>query len=295
MNDSIRELMDSCPPQGDGLGQPEMRPLVDLIAADAGVARQLDRSRRLDVGISRAVQDVPIPAGLEQRLLAALGEHPGVSPQEPSKPLGDASGSASGLDLESRPSAAAADLDLVTPGGKPALGSWRLWATLATCAAALALIPLLVNRQPVGEVGYEELVSSALNWELSDEAWLSDHAIWTRYPLPKQMTVMRLDGRQEVQLSQFKLTAYCYAVALQSGSARIFVFDKPLGFTLPTAPPVQPMFTQGRCVAAWTSDGLVYVLVLDGGENDYKRAIQNPRQISFWAPAVRTSFPIGTV
>ena len=74
MNDSIRKLIDSCRPHGDDLGLPEMQPLADLIATDAVTARQLDRSRQLDDTIAIAVQEVPTPSGLEQRLLAALSD-----------------------------------------------------------------------------------------------------------------------------------------------------------------------------------------------------------------------------
>lgn len=299
MNDPIRELMDSCRPQGDDLSQPEMQPLAELVSTDATVARQLDRSRRLDRAIAGAVHDVPIPAGLEQRLLAAVANSQMDSPPGHSEPSGDPPVSA-GLSPEALQSLAVAGAvaELVTPRHKPVFGARRLWAALAACAAVLALIlvPLAVNRQRDREVGYQELVSSALNWLPLDDGWSSDDKIWTSYPLPRQLPATRLDRRQQVQLADFNLTAYCYDVVLQGGSsARIFVFDKPRGFALPAAPPVKPMFTQGKCVAAWTSGGLAYVMVLDGGEDDYKRLIQSTSQLASLSPVAATSCPTRTV
>ena len=294
MNDSIRKLIDSCRPQGDDLRQPEMQPLTDLIADDAGVARQLERSRQLDCTITKAVQDVPTPAGLEQRLLAALADSAAVSIEERSASYGEPSRA----DRQDLPAGRTCgnESDVVLPR-KPS-NSWRRrwWVPVATCAAMLAVIAIVAFRRSGNEISYEDLVSAAMSWEANEDDWVDGNVIWKSHPLPKEIRVASVARRQKYRLPKYKVLARCYDLNLNGrGKACVFVFAKTPGFALPAAPPARPMFTLGKCVAAWTSGGLVYVLVVDGTEETYKRAIRRAPRIAFRWPVNETLCPIGTV
>ena len=73
------------------------------------------------------------------------------------------------------------------------------------------------------------------------------------------------------------------------------VFAKPSGFELPTAPPRVPISTMGKCVAAWTGNGLAYVLVLEGGDEDYNRLIRRTSQVALSLPLDATLCATRTV
>ncbi|MAD79423.1 MAG: hypothetical protein CMJ50_01080 [Planctomycetaceae bacterium] len=293
MNDSIRELIDSCRPQGDDLSQAEMRPLADLIAADIGVSRQLERSRQLDDTITDAVQDVPTPAGLQQRLLASLANSAAVSTDKQPVSLGPSL--ADGLDLQA--GGTRGDESGVVPPRKPGdAWTWRLWVPIVTSAAVLAVIVFTVSQRSGSEISYQELVSAALSWEANEEDWVNGNVIWTSHPLPKAIRAESVAGRQRYSLPRYKVMARCYDLKLkEGGTARVFVFANTPGFVLPGAPPAKPMFTLGKCVAAWTSGGLVYVLVVDGTEEAYNRSIRPASPIAFRRIVNDTLCPIGTV
>lgn len=287
MNDSIRELMDSCRGTEDELRQPEMQPLAELVAMDVRAARQLARSRELDTDITHAVHDVPIPTGLEQRLLAAMAEAGGGSPAHFAIPNREAAASIDEANPHDETSPHdAGQIDVVTlPEARGFRGrSWHVWAALATCAAALVLVPLLaVNWRPAVDVNRDDLLVSAMNWNLNDEDWIPGNQVWTKHPIPNRMFTTSVKRRQRVQLASYGISAACYELNMPRGSAaRVFVFANPSGLTLPAAPPRAPLFTQGKCAAAWSAEGFVYVLVLEGDLADYGGLIAQPPQITFW-------------
>jgi hypothetical protein len=293
MNDTIRKLIDSCRSQGDDLRQPEMQPLADLIADDAIAARQLERSRRLDDTITAAVHNVPTPAGLEQRLLTALAdsaavatETPSVSPGEPSLVEDQPAGRADGDELVVRPKS-----QIVQVRRR------RLWMAVGACAAVTLVIAIAVSQSSGGIVGYDELVASALTWEVSGDAWVDGNLIWKSHPLSKEIRA-NVQRRQEFTLPRYRVATRCYDLRLRNGgNARVFVFSKPSRFELPTAPPAAPMYALGGCVAAWTSGDLVYVLVVYGteAEKKYKEAIRRASQVTVRWPVNEIPCPTGTV
>jgi hypothetical protein len=294
MNDSIRKLIDSCRPHGDDLGLPEMQPLADLIATDAVTARQLDRSRQLDDTIAIAVQEVPTPSGLEQRLLAALSDSATGVTEAGSTSLAE---SALSADLP----ADGTSVDKVVVRPQPGiLRSRRLWMAVATCASVTVIVAFALNRSSGPNVSYNELVSAALNWNPAEEDWKKGNLIWKSHPLPKQIRATGVDQRQEYKLPTYGVRSKCYELKLKGGGgskALVFVFAKPPGFALPNAPPASTGSTGGKCVAAWISGGLVYVLVVAGknAERDYRDAVRSALQLTLHRPVTDILCPIGTV
>ena len=68
----IRDAIESCRPGSDDLGLPEMAPLAQALSADAALRASFNRIQRLDRRIVAATRDVPVPAGLAERVLARL-------------------------------------------------------------------------------------------------------------------------------------------------------------------------------------------------------------------------------
>ncbi|MHB1036978.1 MAG: hypothetical protein ACYC0Y_20365, partial [Pirellulales bacterium] len=75
MNDKrIRESIDACRPGSDDLNAADLSFLAAELAKDARLRVAYDRVQKLDVKIAAAFQDVPVPEGLRERLLARLEE-----------------------------------------------------------------------------------------------------------------------------------------------------------------------------------------------------------------------------
>ena len=148
-------------------------------------------------------------------------------------------------------------------------------------------------------ISYDELVSTALNWEPDEKGWKDGNLIWKSHPLPgNAFRPAKVKHRKVYTTPKYKFKTRCYDLALERGGTarvRVFVFTATsASFNLPMAPPVTPVSTRGKCVGAWTSGGLVYVLVA-GSVEDYKAAIQPPSQLTLCWPVSEIFYAIGTV
>ena len=125
-NRKIHEMIDACRPGSEDVDLSEVSPLADQITADSALRRRYQRTQRLDARLARAVDDVDIPVGLRERILARLAEQgPGARGQEP----GDG-GEGRGARDEARGEA-------ITVGRAP---SRRRFFALAAVAAGLLLL-----------------------------------------------------------------------------------------------------------------------------------------------------------
>ena len=68
----IIEAIEVCRPGRDDAGDPVLTQLSAQLASDPELAEQFERLQRLDANLGAAFQDVPVPEGLDQRLLARL-------------------------------------------------------------------------------------------------------------------------------------------------------------------------------------------------------------------------------
>ena len=70
---NLLAAMDACRPSHDDLADPLLAPLAAAVAGDPQMDDRWQRQQKLDVALGGALQDVPVPDGLTERLLAALG------------------------------------------------------------------------------------------------------------------------------------------------------------------------------------------------------------------------------
>ena len=68
----LREQIDACRSGSGDLALPALAELAEAVKHNASVADELARSHRFDEQLSAALHDVPVPTGLDQRLLATL-------------------------------------------------------------------------------------------------------------------------------------------------------------------------------------------------------------------------------
>ena len=76
----LHEMIDACRPGSEDIDLAEMSPLADQIAADSELRNRYQRTQRLDARLVRAIDDVEVPAGLRERILAGLEENRGQGP-----------------------------------------------------------------------------------------------------------------------------------------------------------------------------------------------------------------------
>ena len=71
-NRKLHEMIDACRPGSEDVELPEMAPLADQIVADADLRSRYQRTQQLDARLVRAIDEIAVPAGLHERILAGL-------------------------------------------------------------------------------------------------------------------------------------------------------------------------------------------------------------------------------
>ena len=83
----IQQAIDACRPGSDDLQRPEMAALAEAIRCDPDVRRRYDCSQQFDASVRGVFRDVPVPAGLADRLLAAVEPSLGRATEELQEPV----------------------------------------------------------------------------------------------------------------------------------------------------------------------------------------------------------------
>jgi hypothetical protein len=88
MNDirRLREQIDVCRPGSDDLALPELAELREAAEQDRAIAQEVARVEQFDKAISAALSDVPLPAGLLERLQNSVKSAELVEPTAAPKP-----------------------------------------------------------------------------------------------------------------------------------------------------------------------------------------------------------------
>src|SRR5688572_10680083 len=81
-NSRYREQIDACRPGSDDLALPALAELAGAVESDRALADVFARSQRFDRAVSAAMHDVPLPAGLLERLEAKVAEAAGADVAE---------------------------------------------------------------------------------------------------------------------------------------------------------------------------------------------------------------------
>ena len=227
------------------------------------------RETRFDDRVAAALDDVPIPAGLAERLLAALGAPAGEALSAPA--------------LEAAPTPAVPRLAL-GPRRRHAFRRdayrrdvyRRQWLTsVAACAAALlisAMIWWLFH--PASNTG-GDLPTLALRWadQLSD-AWQPMKSTPAGFIAPVAMSAPPR-GWQRATLSGRQTVAFDFS---RPGLRAIVFVIRMVEAELPAAPPANPqLHTGGQSIGAWQSPAGTCVLVVEGDERAYRSLIRSGR------------------
>jgi hypothetical protein len=237
----LREQIDACRPGSDDLALPALADLAAAADRDAAVAAELARSQRFDQAVSVALHELPVPAGLMERMLAATETN--------------------------RPAPAV-----------PATRFWqrRPWLTAIGSVAAtflLAVTALWLAPRTPRQVSQEDLGQAVGAWYSA----VVPAAEWQTGKLPagfsKPSNVIPAPVRwRRLTASHNGWSVHGVAMELNPPTlprATLFVVSSPVRFNVPAQPPRTAMtFTgvAGAKAIAWQNPKtkLLYVLVFEG-------------------------------
>lgn len=263
-----REQIDACRPGSDDLSLPALADLARAAESDRAVAEELARSQRFDRAVSAAMHDVPLPAGLLDRLEArlALGDSATLEDDD-AAPLRDVAAKATTVEAP----AAEVDANHVAQlaGGQERRVSRRgLWMALASLAAvALVAVGAVMMSQSPRHVTKNELADSAMQWtgSVNSQNWKSG-SVPTAYPIPAGM---QATGWQPFTTPEGQKGVVYNLTRAPRPDARLFVIKSHHKYDVATIPFTElPGSSQNLAIAAWHKNGHLYVVVVseEGGQ-----------------------------
>lgn len=262
----IFEAMEACRPGSDDVADPAMEPLRRQLSDSPELSRAYQRLQRLDQALADAFRDVPVPEGLQDRILARLAAGVPRGPREASLNR-DAEGT-------SVPQ---------TGSRRDRRRRWLIGACTAVAAAALVL-GVLLHFQRSDKFNISDALSSAIEFFRND-AREGGHPMSGPVQPPREFPFSRglaaIFAPVETRLVEMRWRAVqgflnreavAYDLVGRRGiSATVYVATCSVD-GLATDVPLRPMLSTGQSSAsAWQEGDLLYVLVVDGGIQDYER------------------------
>jgi hypothetical protein len=271
---AIWQAIDACRPGSDDERCPELAPLADRLAADAELAQAFAGAQRFDMLVAETLDDVPLPAGFEQRLLAALVAAQTLPTAR--APMDEAAAVAAAPSSEPNVAPVPHSVAPATVAFARARSPRRWLVGVAAVAAAVVAGAWL--SWPRAELTAETLPIAAQQWFLEFD---STAAAWHNQSVPAGYTfpVRDLGSRRPRWAAVNTADGYqlaAYDLSLPTVTAYLFVLDGgPEG--LPTQPPTSPQRSTGaQSVAVWQAGGLTYALVVQGDAAAYRRFLLPP-------------------
>jgi hypothetical protein len=288
-----REQIDACRPGSDDLALPALAALAQAAESDRAVADELARSQRFDRAVSAAMHDVPLPAGLLDRLEARLaGESIGDSDDD--QPLGTAVAAAASADS---PPAGGRELRRLASDPAAARFSRRSVAIVLTSLAVVLLVAVGSILWPGSprNINQDELASQASEWFQSSRqtaAWQSikTNPIPAAYHVPAQFSWAAAwqefttpDGQSGIVVDLTRGTR---------GKARLFVIASHNKYDVAAIPFTRLENTTGNVeIAAWQRGGFLYVVAVEKLGQRLENFIQPTNLTHVLTPADRPAAP----
>ncbi len=256
-----REAMEVCRPAHDDLSDLGLAFLADRLADDPLLAREFHRLKRLDQSLADAFQDVPVPEGLADRILARL-----ASEAEATCAPGE--------------EAAAGPLARSTDRRRRFSRRWLLVGagSIVAAAAMLWMVGAQVGR-PLPMDG-SDLGQAAIEFYGTDVAEngqsITEVAPPEDYPFAADVQ-QPSDTRWRWVRGFFGRTAVAYDITAATGERATLYVLRATATDVADRPSPQPFVTQGCATSAWQRDQWLYVFVVKGGPQSYRRLLLMPR------------------
>lgn len=249
-DERVIEALEACRPGSNDCAAPELN-LEPLLASDARLRQVYQRLQRSDGQIRAAIGEVPVPEGLEERLLARLAAEPRVPPSP-----------------------------------TPARARRRWWiAAMGAAAVAASLFAAfwlgLPETHPRDEAGVLAVVLQQFVLELDAHTAEGRLVAESEPPagFPMSRAVARVpELRWRVVRGLLGRRAVAYDLpGPENRRATLYVLPAATAHTARTRPSTNPMqSTGGLCASIWREGDRLYVLVVRGDARAYRRLIYAP-------------------
>lgn len=277
-----RDLLETVRPERDGDDDPLVKELRQRLQSRPELVGELFELRNLDRELAQALQNVPVPPGLEERILRQLGHLPSASEQF----------DAVGMPRAERPSVGSSNPTMSREAVSAAVATRRRWLAAmlsGACAVGLGSVAVWLWRnrvkpspptalkvateiaqvfeQTLGQFGTGRSVSTEpppAGYRMSHEIRLYPGATVTWRSVP-------LRG----------LTAVVFDIAQPGGEqGSLFVLAEVIE-GLPPFPPYRPALQTSRSSLGWWRENEnAFVLAVLGGPRIYQRFLKPPRPLT---------------
>lgn len=268
----IIEALEACRPGSDDVADPDLVFLAAYLAANPELDEAYERLQRLDASLASAIQNVPVPEGLADRLFDRLKQ------AMPATPAGKAEPEPAPVEeLTSEEPIAATLLPQ-----KPTSRRWLLLgaASLALAGSLLLAVVLQHDRTVYTEAQVAEMAIRFFDAESLSPA---DGRLMLDSPPPRDFPISpRVFRHAQIRwrsVPQFLgQPAVAYELTRPDGARAALYVTRQTAVGGPSSPPLQPaLTTHNRSASTWQSGSLLYVLVVDGGSQVYRSYLDIPR------------------
>jgi len=265
----ILEAIDACRPGSDDLAA-ELAAVGRRIEDDQGFRRRRELVEKWDRAIGDALADVPLPAGIEQRLLDRVHASASSATDQTA-----AEHATTGIDPTDTPSAAGTS--------RSSRRRW-LWGGVAATlvAAASLLIALWFNPDPTVATSPEQLADTALQEFPHFDLGQSFEPVTGNRPARVYLAFRSLTPGGNLRWRPVERwlgrSGVVFDLGMQGGAQGwLFVLDAPGALdTLPRLPSIRADHqTAGRQCAVWQENGKLCVLIIEGGAGAYDAFVKS--------------------
>jgi hypothetical protein len=272
----ILERMEACRPGADDVADPAMAPLAAELASNPELDDLFTRLQKLDATLAGAIQDVPVPDGLADRLLRRLEASHVAVPQPAVSPTAD------------RPlaknSAAIARVEATARAARRPIRSRYFRWVLAVSAMVAIVVPTLVvlyQWRMAHAFTPHGVLSEALDFYVNElhAPGLLVADVAPPPSLPLSPAVLPMPGARWRHVRGFlDRSGVAYDLLGPRGTqATLYVVRRTVA-GVPTAPPARPSLATGNCsTSTWQEGRLLYVLVVRGDASAYSGFLDLPR------------------
>lgn len=264
----VLEAIEACRPGSDDIEDPALASVAAEMAASPELRILFERLQRVDGTVGSAFQDVPVPEGLADRITARLAA---VRHGEGAFSEGESAATTTVPE----------PLAKVAPSRRHISRRWLLAGGVAA-AASLVVGALVIGRGEPRELKLAEVLDGAIGFFDSDENREGQLAAESQppraYPAGSEFDVSRFPQIRWRRIGGFLgCEGVAYDMARPGGPrATLYVVECTVP-GLPGGPPLTPTRTTGnRSVGVWQTGGLLYVLVVEGGEGRYQSLLPRP-------------------
>ena len=296
MNETIKRQLDACRPGTADMLDAEMDALRNWLEESDENQLLAAAVERCDQAIRDAMFDVPVPVNLAARLKQAMRAEDAaaaLAAKELAAEIADDGtlcnrGSAAWAALFDDEHPSADQTERVERPVSKAVQRIGFAAGLATALAGMVVLALIFSgvfdRTRPQVVSAEELGFQALQWDPNEDArpWSGDFAgLPTAYPRSDQLNVFPSQWKK--MPNQYDEAAIVFDLT-PPGSDQIFLYAiRPHDqFQVSSQFSQTPIYAAaGFCVGAYQADDLVYIVVVEGNKDRYRRVIKTAGEVVF--------------